>query len=93
MTDREYKEYIEYRSAEFEKDVNATFDYLKRNIEINEQIRKERENILLYLHSRKPRLHQLKIFDDSYWKNTDTNINLNTNNYSIRIPSGLWEVK
>ena len=52
MTDREYKEYIEYRSAEFEKDVNATFDYLKRNIEINEQIRKERENILLYLHSR-----------------------------------------
>ena len=48
MTDREYKEYIEYRSAEFEKDVNATFDYLKCNIEINEQIRKERENILLY---------------------------------------------
>ena len=92
MNDKEYEEYIKYKSAEFEKNINAEFDYLKRNIEINDQIRKEKEDMLLYLHSRKPKLYQLKLFDDNYLKNI-INIDWSINSCSIRMPVGLCEIK
>lgn len=91
MNDKEYEEYIKYKSAEFEKNINAEFDYLKRNIEINDQIRKEKEDMLLYLHSRKPKLHQLKLFDDNYDKNA-VSIDYNISNYSMRTLAGLCEI-
>ena len=43
MTNEELKEYIEYDIAVSIKNTEVIFDYLKRNIEINEQIRKEKE--------------------------------------------------
>lgn len=92
MNDKEYEEYIKHKSAEFEKNINASFDYLKRNIEINDQIRKEKGNMLLYLHSRKPKLCQLKLFDDNYLKNI-INIDYSIYKCSARTPSGLCEIK
>lgn len=40
MTNEEFKDYVEYNTAASIKNTEAIFDYLKRNTEINEQIRK-----------------------------------------------------
>lgn len=64
MTDEEFKEYIEYKTAESIKNTEARFEYLKRNIEINEQIRKEKEDLLFYIRNRKHKIEQLKLFKE-----------------------------
>ena len=64
MTDEEFKEYIEYDTAASIKNTEAIFDYLKRNIEINEQIRKEKEELLSYIRNRKPKMEQLRLFKE-----------------------------
>lgn len=64
MTDEEFKEYIEYDIAVSIKNTEAIFDYIKRNIEINEQIRKEKEELLSYIRNRKPKIEQLRLFKD-----------------------------
>ena len=46
MTDKEYKEYISYKTAEGIKNTEATFDYLSRNVEISNQMIKEREELM-----------------------------------------------
>ena len=46
MTDKEYKEYISYKTAEGIKDTEAIFDYLSRNVEISNQMIKEREEFI-----------------------------------------------
>lgn len=62
MTDKEFKNYVEYKTAESIKNTEARFEYLKRNIEINERIRKEKEDLLSYIRNRKPKIEQLKLF-------------------------------
>lgn len=44
MNDKEYKEYISYKTAEGIKNTEARFDYLSRNVEISNQMIKEKEN-------------------------------------------------
>ena len=46
MTDKEYKEYISYKTAEGIKNTEATFDYLSRNVEISNQMIKEKEKLM-----------------------------------------------
>lgn len=46
MTDKEYKEYISYKTAESIKNTEARFDYLSRNVEISNQMIKEREKLM-----------------------------------------------
>lgn len=46
MTDKEYKEYISYKTAEGIKNIEAIFDYLSRNVEISNQMIKEREEFI-----------------------------------------------
>lgn len=74
MTDEEFKEYIEYDTAVFIKNTEAVFDYLKRSLEINEQIRKEKEELLSYIRNRKPKIEQLKLFkeENDYIDNSKT---------------------
>lgn len=74
MTDEEFKEYIEYKTAESIKNTEARFEYLKRNIEINERIRKEKEDLLSYIRNRKPKIEQLKLFkeESDYVDNSKT---------------------
>ena len=64
MTDEELKEYIEYNTAVSIKNTEAIFDYIKRNIEINEQIRKEKEELLSYIRNRKHKIEQLRLFKE-----------------------------
>ena len=56
MTNEEFKECIEYDTAVSIKNTEAIFDYLKRNTEINEQIDKEKEELLSYIRNRKPKI-------------------------------------
>jgi hypothetical protein len=46
MTDKEYKEYISYKTAEGIKNTEAIFDYLSRNVEISNQMIKEKEELM-----------------------------------------------
>lgn len=46
MNDKEYKEYISYKTAEGIKNIEATFDYLSRNVEISNQMIKEKEKLM-----------------------------------------------
>lgn len=46
MNDKEYKEYISYKTAEGIKNTEATFDYLSRNVEISNQMIKEKEKLM-----------------------------------------------
>ena len=62
MTNEEFKEYVEYNAAVSIKNTEAIFDYLKRNTEINEQIHKEKEELLSYIRNRKPKIEQLRLF-------------------------------
>ena len=64
MTNEEFKEYVEYNTAASIKNTEAIFDYLKRNIEINEQIYKEKEELLSYIRNRNPKIEQLKLFKE-----------------------------
>lgn len=64
MTNEEFKEYIEYDTAASIKNTEAIFDYLKRDIEINEQIHKEKEELLSYIRNRKPKIEQLRLFKE-----------------------------
>lgn len=64
MTDEEFKDYVEYNTAVSIKNIEAIFDYIKRNIEINEQIRKEKEELLSYIRNRKPKIEQLRLFKE-----------------------------
>lgn len=74
MTDEEFKEYIEYDTAVSIKNTASVFDYIKHNIEINEQIRKEKEELLSYIRNRKPKIEQLKLFqsESDYIDNSKT---------------------
>lgn len=80
MTDKEFKEYIEYKTTESIKNTEARFEYLKRNIEINEQIRKEKEELLSYIRNRKPKIEQLKLFKEE-----------NDHRYNSEIIDYQWE--
>ena len=64
MTDEEFKDYIEYNTAVSIKNTEAIFDYIKRNIEINKQIRKEKEELLSYIRNKKPKIEQLRLFNE-----------------------------
>ena len=64
MINEEFKEYIEYDTAVSIKNTEAIFDYLKRNTEINEQIRKEKEELVSYIRNRKPKIEQLRLFKE-----------------------------
>jgi hypothetical protein len=46
MTDKEYKEYISHKTAEGIKNTEARFDYLSRNVEISNQMIKEKEKFI-----------------------------------------------
>ena len=46
MTDKEYREYISYKTAEGIKNTEARFDYLSRNVELSNQMIKEREEMM-----------------------------------------------
>lgn len=46
MNDKEYKEYISYKTAEGIKNTEARFDYLSRNVEISNQMIKEKEKLM-----------------------------------------------
>ena len=81
MTDEELKEYIEYNTAVSIKNTEAIFDYLKRNTEINEQIRKEKEELLSYIRNRKPKIEQLKLFKEE-----------NDHRYNSEIIDYQWEL-
>lgn len=80
MTDEEFKEYIEYDTAVSIKNTEAIFDYLKRNTEINKQIRKEKEELLFYIRNRKPKIEQLKLFKEE-----------NDHRYNSEIIDYQWE--
>ena len=70
MTDEEFKDYVEYNTAVSIKNTEAVFDYIKRNIEINEQICKEKEELLSYIRNRKPKMKQLRLFEEENDRNT-----------------------
>ena len=53
MSDKEYKEYISRRTAESIKNTEARFDYLKRNVEISNQMMKEKEDLLKHILTRR----------------------------------------
>ena len=74
MTNEEFKEYIEYDTAVSIKNTEAVFDYLKRNTEINEQIRKEKEELLSYIRNRKPKIEQLRLFKEENDHRCDSEI-------------------
>lgn len=63
MTDKEYKEYISYKTAEGIKNTEATFDYLSRNVEISNQMIKEKEELMASFAERiSKRPRQLQLF-------------------------------
>ena len=70
MTDEEFKDYVEYNTVVSIKNTEAIFDYIKHNIEINEQIRKEKEELLSYIRNRKPKMKQLRLFEEENDRNT-----------------------
>lgn len=67
MNDKEYKEYISYKTAEAIKNTEATFDYLSRNVELSTQMALEFEKRaaeFIEELSKKPRQLQLFTSDD-----------------------------
>lgn len=67
MNDKEYKEYISYKTAEGVKNTEATFDYLSRNVEISTQLAKAYEEMFVSFAeslSKKPRQLQLFTYDE-----------------------------
>ena len=70
MTDEEFKNYVEYNTEVSIKNTEAIFDYLKRSIETNEQIRKEKEELLYCIRNRKPKIEQLRLFEEENDRDT-----------------------
>ena len=90
MTRKEYEDYIRFKTAEGIKNTEARFDHLKRTIELNTQIQKEKEDLLLNMIMRKPKLVQLRLFDDH---NFDIELFDNAlNNCELRMPAGIMKV-
>lgn len=93
MTNDEFKEYVQYKTAESIKNTEARFEYFQRNIELSNQMIKEKEELwkeLIERHNKIP--VQLKLFDDERsikkWELYD----IHFSNYVLREPCGVTKI-
>lgn len=92
MNDKEYKEYISYKTAEGIKNTEARFDYLSRNVEISNQMIKEREEFIAsFIERISKEPIQLQLFTPE--DEEVTTVLESFRSYVLRDPAGIIKVR
>lgn len=92
MNDKEYKEYISSKTAEGIKNTEATFDYLSRNVEISNQMIKEKEKLMAsFLEKLSKEPVQLQLFTPE--DEEVITVFESFRSYALRGPAGITKVR